>query len=82
LGYGGLLVYQRELSPGELMIYMTYLAMMYDPLCQITGVGFNVQSGLVRTKRVFDVLDRNVAVSDSPEAVSLPVKPRRLVLET
>jgi ATP-binding cassette, subfamily B, bacterial len=81
LGYGGVLVYRRQLSPGELMIYMTYLAMIYDPLCQITGVDFNVQSGLVRAQRVFEILDRKIAVSDSPEALSLPVKPRRLVLE-
>ena len=81
LSYGGVLVYQRQLSPGELMIYMTYLAMMYDPLCQITGVGFNVQSGLVRAQHIFETLDRKIAVSDLPEALALPVKPRRLVLE-
>jgi hypothetical protein len=28
------------------MIFMTYLGMMYDPLCQITGLGLNLQSGL------------------------------------
>ena len=81
LSYGGILVYRRHLSPGELMIYMSYLAMMYDPLCQITGVGFNVQSGLVGARRVFEVLDRNVAVLDSPDAISLPVQRRRLTLE-
>lgn len=81
LSYGGILLYQRELTPGELMIFMTYLGMMYDPLCQITGLGFNLQSGLVGARRVFDVLDRQAIVSDAPEAVSLPLKPRTLTLE-
>jgi ABC-type multidrug transport system fused ATPase/permease subunit len=63
------------------MIFMTYLGMMYDPLCQITGLAFNLQSGLVGASRVFDVLDRPAIVSDAPDAVSLPLKPRVLTLE-
>jgi subfamily B ATP-binding cassette protein MsbA len=60
---------------------MTYLGMMYDPLCQITGLGFNLQTGLVGARRVFDVLDRHAVVADAPAAISLPVGPRSLVLE-
>ena len=81
LSYGGILLYQRQLTPGELMIFMIYLGMMYDPLCQITGLGFNLQSGLVGARRVFDVLDRPAVVSDAPDAVSLPLEPRALTLD-
>jgi subfamily B ATP-binding cassette protein MsbA len=81
LSYGGILVYERQITPGELMIFMTYLGMMYDPLCQITGLGFNLQTGLVGARRVFDVLDRHAVVADAPAAISLPVGPRSLVLE-
>ena len=62
------------------MIFMSYLAMMYDPLCQLTGAGVSLQSGL-GARRVFEVLDREVQVSDVPDAEAIPVRPRTLTLE-
>jgi ABC-type multidrug transport system fused ATPase/permease subunit len=79
--YGGLLLNAKAVTPGELMIFMTYLGMMYDPLCQITGANFNLQNGLAGARRVFEVLDRNVMVADAPQALSVPTIPRRLVLD-
>ena len=81
LGYGGWLVYQRVLTPGELMVFMSYLGMMYDPLCQLTGAGMSLQGGLVATRRIFEVLDKNTLVADAPQAARLPRKPRTLRLE-
>jgi ATP-binding cassette, subfamily B, bacterial len=78
LGYGGYLVHRQSISPGELMIFMSYLAMMYDPLCQITGAGMSLQSGLAAARRVFEVLDKEAIVGDSPGAMHLPVRPRAL----
>jgi ABC-type multidrug transport system fused ATPase/permease subunit len=78
LGYGGYLVHQGSISPGELMVFMSYLAMMYDPLCQITGAGMSLQSGLAGARRVFEVLDREAMVRDFPGAVHLPLRPRAL----
>jgi ABC-type multidrug transport system fused ATPase/permease subunit len=81
LTYGGMLLHRRELTPGELMIFMTYLGMIYDPLCQMTGFRFNLESGLAGARRVFEVLDRDAVVIDSPGATSLPLQPRSLILE-
>ena len=41
--YGGLLLKGKAVTPGELMLFMTYLGMMYDPLCQTTSAIFNLQ---------------------------------------
>jgi subfamily B ATP-binding cassette protein MsbA len=81
LGYGGYLVHAKHLTPGELMIFMSYLTMMYDPLCQITGAGINLEGGLAGTRRVFEVLDRQATIADAPDAASLPLRPRILGLE-
>jgi ATP-binding cassette, subfamily B, bacterial len=81
LTYGGMLLHRRQLTPGELMIFMTYLGMIYDPLCQMTGFRFNLESGLAGARRVFEVFDRDAVVSDSAEATSLPLQPRSLILE-
>jgi ABC-type multidrug transport system fused ATPase/permease subunit len=81
LTYGGMLLHRRQLTPGELMIFMTYLGMIYDPLCQMKGFSFNLESGLAGARRVFEVLDRDAAVADSAEATSLSLQPRSLILE-
>jgi ABC-type multidrug transport system fused ATPase/permease subunit len=81
LGYGGYSVYKQNLTPGELMMFMTYLGMMYDPLCQLTGAGMSLQSGLAGARRVFEMLDQQVMVSDTPGALPLPVRPRTLTLK-
>ncbi len=81
LGYGGYMVYRQVLTPGELMVFMSYLGMMYDPLCQLTGAGMNLQSGLVGARRVFEVLDEETPVAEPPDAVRLPLRPRTLKLE-
>jgi ATP-binding cassette, subfamily B, bacterial len=82
LTYGGMLLHRRQLTPGELMIFMTYLGMIYDPLCQMTGFRFNLESGLAGARRVFEVFDRAAVVSDPAEATSLPLQPRSLILES
>jgi ATP-binding cassette, subfamily B, bacterial len=81
LTYGGVLLHRRQLTPGELMIFMTYLGMIYDPLCQITGFRFNLESGLAGARRVFEVFDRDALVTDAADATSLPLQPRSLILE-
>jgi ABC-type multidrug transport system fused ATPase/permease subunit len=81
LTYGGVLLHRRQLTPGELMIFMTYLGMIYDPLCQITGFRFNLENGLAGARRVFEVFDRDALVTDAADATSLPLQPRSLILE-
>lgn len=41
----------------------------------------NLQNGLAGARRVFEILDRDVVVSDDSKAISLPVQPRTLTLE-
>jgi ABC-type multidrug transport system fused ATPase/permease subunit len=55
--------------------------MMYDPLCQITGAGINLEAGSAGTRRVFEVLDRQATIADAPDAAPLPLRPRILGLE-
>lgn len=81
LTYGGVLLHRRQLTPGELMIFMTYLGMIYDPLCQITGFRFNLETGLAGARRVFEVFDRDALVTDAADATFLPLQPRSLILE-
>jgi ABC-type multidrug transport system fused ATPase/permease subunit len=88
-GYGGYLVYRDQflthnpagLTLGDLMVFTAYLGMLWGPLCTLTGLSANMQGGAAGCQRVFEVLDRHVTITDAPDALSLPIKPRTLELQ-
>ncbi|MDB5302361.1 MAG: hypothetical protein JWO87_4024 [Phycisphaerales bacterium] len=88
-GYGGYLVYRDQhlhpvpggMTVGDLVVFTSYLGMLWGPLCSITGFFYNVQNGVVGAKRVFEVLDRDPSIADKPGALPLPRMPRRLDLD-
>ncbi|MDB5298199.1 MAG: transporter ATP-binding protein, partial [Phycisphaerales bacterium] len=88
-GYGGYLVYRDQflrprpggMTVGDLMVFTSYLGMIWGPLCTLTGFAANAHGGAAGAERVFEVLDRNPAVADRLDAVPLPVRPRTLEFE-
>ena len=80
-GYGGYLVYRGALTTGDLMIFTSYLGMLWGPLCTLTGFSATVQNGAAGAQRVFEILDRDPVIADAPDAVSLPCEPRVLELD-
>jgi ABC-type multidrug transport system fused ATPase/permease subunit len=87
--YGGYLVYRDQfinhtaggLTVGDLMIFTSYLGMLWGPLCSLTGFLPNVQGGVAGAQRVFEVLDRTATVTDAPNAKPLAVRSRVLELD-
>jgi subfamily B ATP-binding cassette protein MsbA len=85
-GYGGWLVYRDEfVSPrpdgmtlGDLTIFFAYLGMLFDPLRQLSSSGSSAAGAMAGVKRIFEVLDRDPTIKDSPGAQPLPRKPRTL----
>jgi len=90
-GYGGYLVYRDQflqpgvsanpMTVGDLMVFTSYLGMLWTPLCTLTGFGANVQGGVAGAERVFEVLDRDPVIADDPKAAPLPRQPRVLELD-
>jgi ABC-type multidrug transport system fused ATPase/permease subunit len=85
-GYGGYLVWEQMhdgvagMSIGDLMLFMTYLGMLYDPLCKISGAGASLQSGLTSATRVFEVIDAAPTICNQEGAIALPPLQRTLAL--
>lgn len=88
-GYGGYLVYRDQvmrhatggMTVGDLVVFMSYLGMLWGPLCSMTGFFYNIQSGVAGAQRVFEVLDLDCTIVDKPLAKTLPRQPRQLQLD-
>ncbi len=60
-----------KLTVGELLIFLAYLAQLYEPLNQLSHVGATIANAKVGTQRVFEILDAPEEVKDAPNARAL-----------
>ena len=67
-GAGGWLAIDGHLTVGTLTALAGLLLRLYGPLIQLTNVRVDVMSALVSFDRVFEVLDLQPAIADSPDA--------------
>lgn len=66
--FGSHQVLEGKLTVGALLIFLTYLAQLYEPLNQLSHVGATVANAVVGTQRVFEILDTPEEVKDAPDA--------------
>lgn len=69
---GGYHILQGQLTLGELLIFLGYLAAVYAPLNSISATLTQIQEAMASARRVFQVFDTEPAVKESPHAQSLP----------
>ncbi len=67
------------LTIGELLVFLAYLAQLYEPLNQLSHVGATLASATAATHRVFELLDTPVDVMDSPTALRVVSEEERQV---
>ena len=75
LWYGAQEVMRGGLTVGELVMFLSYLALFYVPINQIHSVNHMLQHALAASERVFEVLDTQPDVQDRPGAVRPAVRP-------
>ena len=68
LWFGTAEVLEHRLSVGELVMFISYLALFYVPINQIHSVNHMLQHALAASERVFEVLDLVPDVRDRPNA--------------
>jgi ATP-binding cassette, subfamily B, bacterial len=64
-------VRQGAITPGDLLLVLTYLAQLYDPLKTISRKAGGLQSYLASAERAFELLDCPPDVEDRPDGVRL-----------
>jgi len=71
-GLGGWLVIKGAVQIGGLVALAQLLTRLYGPITSLSNVQVNVMTALVSFDRVFEVLDLEPLIADSPDAVPLP----------
>ncbi len=70
--FGSRLVLDQQITPGTLVAFAQYLAMLYGPLMMLTMINHFLTRSFSATERVFGVLDAKSDVRDAKDAKDLP----------
>ena len=68
---GSLHVMEQKLSLGDLLVFASYLLMLYQPLEQLTYTAWAMEGAAAGAKRCFEVLDRPDEIRDATDAKPL-----------
>ncbi len=68
LWYGAGEVRRGSMTVGDLVMFLSYLALFYVPINQIHSVNHMLQHALAASERIFDILDTPPEVADRPSA--------------
>jgi len=70
-GAGSLQVLHGKLSLGDLLVFVAYLATLYQPIEQLTYTAWALEGAAAGAQRCFEVLDREEETRDAPGALDL-----------
>ena len=62
LVYGGYLALNHKLTPGDVVMFVTYLDMLYDPIDNLAGIWSDVQQNITSIARAFRLLDTSAEI--------------------
>ncbi|MET9710565.1 ABC transporter ATP-binding protein [Nocardiopsis alba] len=74
-GVGGVLAVENAFEVGTLVALTTLLARLYGPITTLSNVHVEIMTALVSFDRVFEVLDLEPRIKESPNALPLPKGP-------
>ncbi len=58
LGYGGYLTLENKLTPGDVVMFVTYLDRLYSPIDNLATLWISLQQNLVSIARAFKLIDQ------------------------
>ncbi|MDQ3842596.1 MAG: ABC transporter ATP-binding protein/permease [Bacteroidota bacterium] len=70
--FGATYVHQGQMTLGELTLVLAYLSQVFTPLQAIAKNINSIQSAILSVERVFELLDQEKEVEESPDSIHLP----------
>ncbi len=74
LWVGGGQVISGQMTVGELMGFIVFLTLLYDPVSRLHGLNQMLQAARASGERVFDILDHDTERPDATETLPSPVR--------
>ncbi len=79
--YGAMRVLGGMATPGDLIVFISYLGTLYKPVSGLSELTLNVTSSLVCGERIVDILETEVRVIDRPDAIEAPAFHGEVIFE-
>jgi ATP-binding cassette subfamily B protein len=80
-GFGGVEALKGTFAVGTVVALTAYLGRLYGPLTQLSNLNIDYMSAMVSFERLFEVLDLEPMITESPDAVTVPDGPAHLAFE-
>jgi len=74
LGYGGWLVLQRRLTPGDVVMFAAYLDRLFAPVDSLNNIAVSLQQHLISLNRAIRLRDEGPVEEPGPDLVPGPGK--------
>ena len=71
VGFGGYLAYQGSLRVEDIVAFLLYLSLFYQPITGLANLVENMQQSLAGAERVAVILDAPCEIRDRPDAIEL-----------
>lgn len=72
VGFGGWLALEGRLSVADIIGFLMYLSLFYQPIATLARVTEDLQQAIAGAERVFEVLDTDPDIVDAKDAIDLP----------
>ena len=71
VGFGGYLAYKEGLKVEDIVAFLLYLSLFYQPVTGLANLVENMQQSLAGAERVLMILDAPCEIMDKPDAVDM-----------
>ena len=71
VGFGGWLAWQGRMNVADIIAFLMYLNLFYQPVTNLARVAEDVQTAIAGAERVFQVMDSEPDVTDHPGAKTI-----------
>jgi len=70
--FGGYQVLAGEMGPGVLIAFLLYIQRFFNPVLEMTMLYTELQRAMASGARIFELLDIEPEIKDSPQAIEMP----------
>ena len=71
LWYGGTMVIDGKMTPGDFASFLLALGMLYAPIRKLNNLNIDIQEGIAAARRLFQVMDTTPEILEKPGAEEL-----------